>query len=97
MMFASFHSKGTTPFSNNNILASGILMCSSVSISSFGGIPTSSDYLLSFITFVFLATISGVTISCPKYSYLASWKLTSGTGNELISFNNNNLLTNVSF
>ena len=36
MMFASFHSKETT-FSNKlNTLASGILICSTVSISSFG-------------------------------------------------------------
>ena len=38
MMFVSFHSKRTTPSSNDklNTLVSGILICSNVSISSFG-------------------------------------------------------------
>ena len=42
MMFASFHSNGTTPSFNDklNTLASGILICPTVSISSFGGIPS---------------------------------------------------------
>ena len=42
MMFASFHLKGTTPSFNDklNTLASGILICSTVSISRFGGIPS---------------------------------------------------------
>ena len=68
MRFASFHSKGTNPCFNDklNTLASGILVCSTVSISSFGGIPSTPGYLLSFITFIFLATISGVTINGPK-------------------------------
>ena len=40
MMFASFHSTGTTPSFNDklNTLASGILICCTVFISSFGGI-----------------------------------------------------------
>ena len=46
-------------------LASGILICSTVSISSFGGIPSTRGDLLSFIGFIFLATISGVTINGP--------------------------------
>ena len=43
MMFASFHSNGTTPSFNDklNTLASGILICSTVSISNFGGIVIS--------------------------------------------------------
>ena len=38
MMFASFHSNGTTPSFNDtlNTLASGILICSTVSISNCG-------------------------------------------------------------
>ena len=68
MMFASFHSNGTTPSFNDklNTLASGILICSTVSISNFGGIPSTPGYLLSFIAFIFLATISGVTTNGPK-------------------------------
>ena len=65
MMFASFHSKGTTPSFNDklNTLASGILTCFTVSISSFGGIPSTHGDLFSFIAFIFLAAISGVTIN----------------------------------
>ena len=56
-MFASFHSKGTTTtFTDKlNTLASGILICSSVSISSFGGIPSTPGDLLSLVAFIFLA------------------------------------------
>ena len=65
MMFASFHSNGTTPSFNDklNTLASGILICSTVSISNFGGIPSTPGDLLSFIAFIFLATNSGVYVS----------------------------------
>ena len=68
MMFAFFHSKGTTPsfYDKLNTLASGVLICSTVSISRFGRIPSTPGDLLSFIAFIYLATISGVTISCPK-------------------------------
>ena len=61
-MFASFHSNGTTPSFNDklNTLASGILICSTVSISNFGGIPSTPGDLLSFIAFIFLATNSAV-------------------------------------
>ena len=66
MMFA-IHSKGTTPscYDKLNTLASGILICSTVFISSFGGIPSTPGDLLSFIAFI-LATISGGTINGPK-------------------------------
>ena len=68
MMFASFHSNGTTPSFNDklNTLGSGILICSTVSISNFGGIPSTPGDLLSFIAFIFLATNSGVTTNGPK-------------------------------
>ena len=68
MMFASFHSNGTTPSFNDklNTLASGILICSTVSISNFGGIPSTPGDLFSFIAFIFLATNSGVTTNGPK-------------------------------
>ena len=67
MMFASFYSKGTTHSVNDklNPLESGKLICSTVSIS-FGGIPSTPDDILFIIAFIFLATISGVTINCPK-------------------------------
>ena len=79
MMFVYFHSKGTSHSFNDtlNTLASGILICSTVSISSFGGIPFIS------CDFNFLATISGVTINCLKLFYLAIWNLAYGTGNIL--------------
>ena len=68
MMFASFHSNGTNHYFNDklNTLASGILICSTVSISNFGGIPSTPGDLLSFIAFIFLATNSGVTTNGSK-------------------------------
>ena len=41
-MFASFHSEGTIPSSSDklNNFASGVLICSTISLSSFGGIPS---------------------------------------------------------
>ena len=47
-------------------MTSGILICSTVSISSFGKIPSTLGDLLSSIAFIFLATIFGVTNNCPK-------------------------------
>ena len=60
--------KGTTPSFNDKLstLASGTLICS-ISISSFGGIPSTPGDLLSFVAFIILVTNSGVTINCPKY------------------------------
>ena len=68
MVFASFHSKGTISSFNDkfNSLESGILICSTVSSCKFGGIPSTPCHLLFFITFIFLATISGVRINSPK-------------------------------
>ena len=70
-MFASFYSNGTTPSFNDklNTFASGILICSTVSISNFGGIPSTPGDLLSFIAFIFLATNSGVTTNGPVILY----------------------------
>ena len=67
-MFASFHSNGTIPSSHDklNTVASGMLICSTISNSNLGGIPSTPGDLLSFISFIFIATIVGVTISCPK-------------------------------
>ena len=64
MMFVSFHSKGTTPSFNDKLdtLASGVLICYTVSINSFGRIPSTPGDVVSFIVFIFLATISGISI-----------------------------------
>ena len=58
MMFAYFHSKGTTPSFNDklNTLTSDILIRSPVSVSSVGGIPSTPGDLFSYIAFIFLAT-----------------------------------------
>ena len=50
MMFASFHSNGTTPSYNDklNTVASGMTMCSIISNSKLGGIPSTPGDLLSF-------------------------------------------------
>ena len=55
VMFASVHSEGTIPFSSDklNTFASGILICSKISLSSFGGIPSTPGDLLSFIFLIF--------------------------------------------
>ena len=67
-MFASFHSNGTIASSNDklNTVACGTLICSTISNSNLGGIPSTPGYLLTFISFIFMATILGVTISCAK-------------------------------
>ena len=64
MMFASFHSKETTRSVNDklNTLASGTLICSIVSISSYGGIPSTPGDL-SFIAFIILVPILGVQLT----------------------------------
>ena len=48
-------------------LPSGILICFIVSINIFGGIPTTPDDLLSFVAFMFLANIPGVTVKRTKF------------------------------
>ena len=67
-MIASFHSNGTIPFSNDklNTVASGMLICSTISNHNLGGIPSTPGDLLSFISLIFIATIFGVIMSCPK-------------------------------
>ena len=49
-MFASFHSELTVPSSSDklNNFASGVLIRSTISLSSFGGIPSTPGNLLSF-------------------------------------------------
>ena len=55
IFFASFHSDGTIPSSSDklNNFASGVLICSTISLSSFGGIPSIPDDLLSFVFLIF--------------------------------------------
>ena len=50
-MFASFHSNGTIPYSNDklNTVASGMLICSTISNSNLGGIPSTPGDLLSVL------------------------------------------------
>ena len=62
MMFASFHSNGTTPsyIDKLNNVASGILICSTIFNSNLDGrIPPIQGDLLSFISLIFLPTIFG--------------------------------------
>ena len=62
-MFVSFHSEETIPPSSDklNNFASGVLIYSTISFSSFGGIQSNPGDLLSFIFLIFFAVISGVT------------------------------------
>ena len=49
VMFASFHSEGTIPSSSDKLhhFASGVLICSTISLSSFDGIPsTPGDFFI---------------------------------------------------
>ena len=68
MMFAFFHLKGTAISLNDklNTLACDLLICYTVSCNIFGGIPYTPGDLLSFIAFIFLASIYGVKINWPK-------------------------------
>ena len=86
-MFASFYSEGTIPSSSDklNTFASGVLICSTISLNSFVGFPSTPDDLLSFIFLIFFSINSGVTNNCPKCSDLLPSNLVNGTGSELIS------------
>ena len=71
MMFAPFHSKGTIPSYSDmlNTCASGVLICSTVSFSILGDIPSTSGDLFSFILLILVAITSGVTtIAAPTFS-----------------------------
>ena len=70
IMFASFHSECTIPSGSDilNTCASGVLICSTVSFSILGDIPSTPGDLFSFILLILLATTSGVTTSCPNLS-----------------------------
>ena len=86
-MFAYFHSEGTITSSSDklNTFASFVLICSTISLSSFVGIPSTLGNLLSFIFLIFFAIISGIINNCPKCSDSLPSNLVNGTGSELIS------------
>ena len=69
MLFASVHSKGTIPsFSDMlNTCASGVLICSTVSFSMLGDIPSTHGDLISFILLILLATTSGLQQTAPTF------------------------------
>ena len=85
-MFASFHSKGTIPSCSDmlNTCASGVLICSTVSFSILGDIPSTPGELFYFMLLILLATTSGVTTNCPNISPSDPLNFVSGTGNELV-------------
>ena len=85
-MFASFHSKGTIPPCSDmlNTCASGVHICSTVSFSILGAIPSTPGDLFPFILLLLLATISGVTTNCPNLFPSDPSNFVSGTGNELV-------------
>ena len=87
LMFASFHSEGAIPSSGDKLkkIASGVLICSTISLSSFGCVPSTPGDFLSFIFLIFFAMISGVTNNCPKCSDVLPSDLVNGTGSELKS------------
>ena len=64
-MFSSSHCNGTIPSYNDklNTVESDMLICSTISSSNLGGIPSTPGDLIALIFFV---TICGFTISCPK-------------------------------
>ena len=86
-MFASFHSRGAIPSCSDmlNTCASGVLICSTVSLSILGDIPSTHGEVFSFILLILLATTSGVTINCPNFSSSDPLNFVSGAGNELVS------------
>ena len=79
-MFASFHSNGTMPSCSVmlNTCASGILICSTVSFSILGDIPSTPGDLFSML--ILLATTSGVTTNCPNLSSSVPLNFVTGTG-----------------
>ena len=68
-----------------NTCASGVLICSTVSFSILGDIPSTPGDLFSFILLILLATTSGVTTNCPNISSSDPLNIVSGTGNEQVS------------
>ena len=69
-----------------NKCASGALICSTVSFSILGDIPSNPGDLFSFILLIMLTTTSGVTTNCPNLSPSVQLNFVSGTGNEVIPY-----------
>ena len=87
-MFAAVHSERTIHSSSDklNNFASGVLICSTISLSSFGGTPSTPGDLLPFIFLILFAIISGVKNKCPKCLNVLPSNLVNGTGSELIYY-----------
>ena len=84
MIYTKFKSLHQVQVAGSQDFASGVLIFSTISLSSFGGIPSTPGDLLSFIFLIFFAFISGVTNNCPKCSDVLLSNLVSGNGSELI-------------
>ena len=84
-MFASVHAKGTLPSCSYmlNTCASGVLICSTVSFSNVGALPSPPGDLFSLILLILLATTSGVTTNCPNLYPSNPLNSVAGIGNEL--------------
>ena len=69
MLFASVHYKGTIPSFSDilNTCASGVLICSTVSFSILGDIPSTHGDLIYFILLILLATTSGLQQTAPTF------------------------------
>ena len=89
-MFASFYYKGTIPscsdMLNTCACHCGVLICSTVSFSILGDIPSTPGDLFSFILLILVATASGVTTNCPNISPSGPMNFVSGTGDVLMNF-----------
>ena len=68
-----------------NTCTSGVQICSTVSFSILGAIPSTPGDLFSFILLILLATTSGVTTNCPNLSLSDPSNFVSGTGKESYS------------
>ena len=62
-----------------------VLICSTVSFSILGDIPSTPGDIFSFILLILLATISAVTTNCPNLSPYDPLDFVSCTCNELVS------------
>ena len=63
-----------------NTCPSGVLICSTVSFSILGDIPSTPGDLFSFILLILLDTTSGATTDCPNLSPSEPLNFVSGTG-----------------
>ena len=68
-----------------NTCASGVLICSTVSFSIFGDIPSTPSDLFSFIFLILPATTSVVTTNYPDVFPSCQLNFVFDTGNELVS------------